>query len=56
MDIWTSIAVSAILEVLKNRKDWVRNLDKLAKLYWKLDQLVQSQPEIAAAVEKQRSK
>lgn len=56
MDVWTSIGIAAVLEVLKSRKDWRRNATKLAKLYVKLDQLVQVEPELRAEVEAQRSR
>jgi len=56
MDMLVSMGVAAILEAVKDRKVFLRNLPKLVKVYVALDRLRKLSPALDAAITKAEEK
>jgi len=56
MDIWFSIGVTILLEVLGSRKDSEKKADAIAKVYVKAKRLIESSPLLQNAVARQEAK
>jgi len=56
MDMLVSMGVAAVLEALKDRKAFIRNLPKLVKLYVALERLRKSSPLFDSAITEAESK
>lgn len=56
MDMLISMGFNVVLELLKDKKKLTKFLEVVAKLYVKLEQLRESNPTLAAAIEKKRLK
>lgn len=53
MDLWISLAVNVLIEALIDRKNLVKHVDKMAKVYIKIKTAAESNPTLAAAIQRQ---
>lgn len=56
MESWFPLAVTVMLQVLGDRKNAPKYFAAIAKVYVKIDQMVQLDPRLQAEVEHQRAK
>jgi len=56
MEFWVDMGVSALLRVLKNRRDYIKFQDALAKLFVKMQEVFNFDSEMNEALKRQQEK